>query len=68
MEIKEAKFLLMRLRNEEMNLQKSAFERERKGFDEYMFEANSMQHRIDAQNKQAELSSIIKQLHSQYAR
>ena len=51
-----------------MNLNKSAFERERKGFDEYMFEANSMQHRQDVQNKQAELSSVIKQLTTQYSR
>ena len=59
MEIKQAKFLLTRLRNEEMNLRKSAFERERKGFDEYKFEANSMQHRQDNENKRAELSSVI---------
>ena len=42
MEIQQAKFLLKRQRYEEMNLRKSTFERERKGFDDYMFEANSM--------------------------
>ena len=46
MEVKQAKFLLMKLRNEEMALRKSAFERERKGFDVDDFEANSMQHRM----------------------
>ena len=45
-ETRHAKYLLMRLRNEEVNLRKSAFERDDKGFDNYLFEANSSQHRL----------------------
>ena len=45
MEVKQAKYLLMRMRNEEMNLRKSIFDREKKGLNEFEFEENLMQHR-----------------------
>ena len=45
MEVQEAKFLLMRLRNEERNLKKSALERERKGLEEYMFDVDERDHK-----------------------
>ena len=66
MEIKQAKFLLKRLRNEERNLKKSAFDREKKGFDEYMFEANSSQHRQDVKLEQDALKAVITHLSTQY--
>ena len=45
MEIKEAKFLLMRLRSEERNLKKNELERERKGLEEYMFDVDEDDHK-----------------------
>ena len=44
-EILHAKYLLIRLRNEEMNLRQSAFGQDKKGLDNFLFEANSSQHR-----------------------
>ena len=53
--MKYAKFLLVRQRNQERTLRKSAFEREKKGFDEYLFEANSSQHRQNILQEQEAL-------------
>lgn len=63
-EVKHTKFLLMRLRNEEMNLRKSAFDREKKGFEEYLFEANSSEHRQNIKTEQNALKSAISKLTS----
>ena len=49
-----------------MNLRKSTFDREKKGFDEYMFEANSQQHKQGIRQEQDALKNVIKSLSNQY--
>ena len=66
LEVKNAKYLLIRMRNEETNLRKSAFEREKKGFDEYLFEEDSEQHRVTLLREQQKLKRNIEAMNTQY--
>ena len=66
LEVKNAKYLLIRMRNEETNLRKSAFEREKKGFDELLFEEDSEQHRITLLREQQKLKRNIEAMNTQY--
>lgn len=49
-----------------MTLRKSAFERERKGIDEFLFEVNSSQHRQQQNQDKEALQNLITNLSSQY--
>ena len=65
-EVRNAKFLLIRLRNEETNLRKSAFEREKKGFDEGLFEEDSQQHKQTIMKEKQRLKRNIQAMTTQY--
>lgn len=65
-QLKHAKMLLMRKRNEEMSLRRTDLEKAKQGFDEFMFELNSSQHRQTILNERDQLRKFIKNLADQY--
>ena len=61
-QLKHAKILLKRKRQEEMLLRRTDVEKGKQGFDEFMFELNSSQHRQTILGERDQLRKFIKNL------